>query len=34
MMTVALVGARYYGAIMIFCMIGLMGMCMEMALKK
>ena len=34
MMTVALVGAMYYGAIMIFSMIGLMGMCMEMAWKK
>ena len=34
MMTAALVGAMYYGAIMIFCMIGLMGMSVEMALKK
>ena len=33
-MTVALVSALYYGAIMIFCMVGLMGMCLEMALKK
>jgi hypothetical protein len=34
MMTVALVAAMYYGAILIFCLIGLLGMCMEMALKK
>ena len=34
MMTIALVAAMYYGAILIFCLIGLLGMCMEMALKK
>ena len=34
MMTVALVAAMYYGAILIFCLIGLLGMCMEVVLKK
>jgi hypothetical protein len=34
MMTVALFDAMYYGAILIFCLIGILGMCIEMVLKK
>jgi hypothetical protein len=34
MMTVALIAAMYYGAILIFCLIGILGMSMEMVLKK
>jgi len=34
MMTVALIDAMSYGAILIFCLIGILGMCMEMVLKK
>jgi hypothetical protein len=34
MMNVALIDAMYYGAILIFCMIGILGMCMEMVLRR
>ena len=34
MMTVALVAAMYSAAILIFCLVGLLGMCVEMVLKK
>ena len=34
MMTVALIDAMYYGGIWIFCMIGILGMSMEMVLKR
>ena len=34
MITVALIDAMLYGGILIFCMIGILGMCMEMVLKK
>jgi hypothetical protein len=33
MMTVALIDAVYYGEIFIFCMVGIIGICMEMALR-
>ena len=34
MMTVTLIDAMYYGGIWIFCMIGILGMSMEMVLKR
>lgn len=34
MMNLALIDALVYGAIFIFIMIGVLGMCMEMGLKK
>lgn len=34
MMSVALIDAMYYGAILLFCLIGILGMCMEMVLRK
>ena len=34
MMTVALIDAVYYGGIFIFCMAGIFGICMEMALRR
>jgi hypothetical protein len=34
MMTVALIDAMSYGGILIFCMIGILGMCMELALRR
>ena len=33
-MTVAFIDAMYDGGILIFCMVGIVGMCMEMALKR
>jgi hypothetical protein len=34
MMAVALIDAMYYGGILIFCMIGILGMCMESVLRR
>lgn len=34
MMTVALIVAMYYGGFWIICMIGILGMSMEMVLKR
>jgi hypothetical protein len=34
MMTRALIDAMSYGGILIFCMIGILGMCMELALRR
>jgi len=34
MMAVALIDAMYYGGILIFCMIGILGMCMELVLRR
>ena len=34
MMTVALIDAMYYGGILIFWMIGIVGMCMESVLRR
>jgi hypothetical protein len=34
MMNLALIDAFYYGAIFSFIMIGVLGMCMEMALRR
>ena len=34
MMTVALIDAMLHGAIFIFCMIGILGMAMEMVLRR
>ena len=34
MMTVALIDVMLYGGILIFCMIGILGMIMEMILKR
>ena len=31
-MTVAFLGPMYYGEILIFCMVGIVGICLEMAL--
>lgn len=33
MMTVALIDAMSYGGILIFCIIGILGMCMELVCK-
>jgi len=33
-MTVALLDAMYHGAILIFCLIGILGISMEMVLRK
>jgi hypothetical protein len=34
MMTLALIDTMSYGGILIFCMIGILGMCMELALRR
>jgi hypothetical protein len=34
MMTVVSIDAMYYGGILIFCMIGILGMCMESVLRR
>ena len=34
MMTVALIDATYDGGILIFCMVGIVGICKEMVLRK
>jgi hypothetical protein len=34
MVTIALIDAMYYGAFLIFCLIGILGMSLEMVLKK
>ena len=34
MMHVALIDAMYYGAVFIFSLVGVMGLCMETALRK
>jgi hypothetical protein len=34
MMAVGLIDAMYYGGILIFCMIGILGMCMELVLRR
>jgi hypothetical protein len=34
MMAVAFIDAMYDGGILIFCMVGTVGMCLEMALRK
>jgi hypothetical protein len=34
MMTFALIDAMYYEGILIFCMIGILGMCMELVLRR
>ena len=33
-MTVAFLDAMYYGGILIFCMVGILGICMKMALRR
>jgi len=34
MMHVALIDAMYYGAVFIFCLVGVVGLCMETALRR
>jgi hypothetical protein len=34
MMHVALIDAMYYGAVFIFCLVGVVGLCMEAALRR
>ena len=34
MMTADLINAMWYGGIWIFCMVGILGICMEMALRR
>jgi hypothetical protein len=34
MMHVALIDAMYYGAVFILCLVGVMGLCMETALRR
>jgi hypothetical protein len=34
MMTLALIDAVYFGGVLIFCMVGIFGMCMEKTLRR